>query len=883
MTETLVVRNLTPLQEVRFVAPPTATPIALHIAFLPVFAAAEDGKLRADATAVIAADDGGRWAALDGWLRAPGEARVQCRRSGLTVALDARPDAAVGLLSPAAVPTEAAFVYVAADAAAKSLPLRATLDLAHRSLWLSLTFADNDAGHVLYDEVAAAMSNPAAKAAIELAYSCQYRVHVVRRRLPNIFTVDESVLRNAEVMRAQPEVIENPANKRFVKPALETFRMPVREVWHDPGQILIGHLPVVDPPPPPPPPPEIVETTFARTLRIDIFHVRDDATVYPDLPRLQHLGWGQVPGREGKTPLYFRDSSKVDAFFYLPSRFKLGFYTDGAATLPPMRAELYAGDGGEERVKVTLVALPDIADDERDAMRSYLRDVVLQRLAPFVGLTPAGGLRATFASDFAAGGSGVSQALPAGIRFGVADVLPDKRLVLSFDMPAMDYAIFCELLRRGLSGQVLLEDEGVHAGIPVVLSLDDVTTNALGLSHQGMEAGGTPALKVDNLLDLPLVLAALRVSLLDEGRLAGMVFDVEEQTLLTAQRFEAKTGTSAPLAPKRLSSWDETVITPPSLRVDGGSVDDWLDRVHRDPSLQPQTFHVQVQPVIPAAGAARVQLVELHLYRDDEAAPRLEPTLLPSAATFDLQVRMTLAELAGSAGAPPTFSLEFDTLYTDGGKSLPQRIAVDPTTRTLPILVLVESPGATYRVQHDGADEVLSREAAKTLIDQLKQTSGKHWQVFAIQPPAGTTGTGGTGTTGTTGTSGTSGTGGTGTTDAGGTGTTGTTGTSGSGGTGGTTPPPPGPQVSIVTDLLAGPFDSGKLLKVFVALQPLTAGAQSSTLQFDPANRAAATWQPTSGTIPPFAYKITYIFKDGGPKKVEGTEADLLLVLDPPA
>jgi hypothetical protein len=286
--------------------------------------------------------------------------------------------------------------------------------------------------------------------------------------------------------------------------------------------------------------------------------------------------------------------------------------------------------------------------------------------------------------------------------------------------------------------------------------------------------------------------------------------------------------------------------------------------VHRDPSLQPQTFHVQVQPVIPAAGAARVQLVELHLYRDGEAAPRLEPTLLPTAGTFDLQVRMTLAELAGQGGAPPTFSLEYDTLYTDGTKSLPQRIAVDPTTSTLPILVLLESPGATYRVQHDGTDEVLAREAAKTLIDQLK-AQGKHWQVFAIQPPAGDPGT--TGTTGTTGT--------------GGTGTTGTTGTSGTGGT--TPPPPPGPQVSIVTDLLAGPFDSGKLLKVFVALQPLTAGAQSSTLQFDPANRAAATWQPTNGTIPPFAYKITYVFKDGDPKKVEGTEADLLLVLDPPA
>jgi len=228
---------------------------------------------------------------------------------------------------------------------------------------------------------------------------------------------------------------------------------------------------------------------------------------------------------------------------------------------------------------------------------------------------------------------------------------------------------------------------------------------------------------------------------------------------------------------------------------------------------------------------------------------------------------MEIAGLAGSAGAPPAFSLEFDTLHTDGTKSLPQRIAVDPTTRTLPIVVLVETPGATYRVEHDGADDTLARDAAKTLIDQL-EAQGKHWQVFAIQPAD--TGTGGTGTTGT---------GGTGTTGTGGTGTSGT-GTSGTGGTGTTQP---SAQVSIVTDLLAGPFDSGKLLKVFVVLQSLDPGAPSSTLQLDPANRASTTWKPAAGNIPPFAYRITYLMKEGDPKKVEGTEADLLLVLDVPA
>ncbi len=851
-------RVAAPMREVQF-AGRQRPMLGRFILFLPLLPAAEDQRLRQDAAAVLRGEEGTqRWAALAGWLGAEPELRVQCRRSGLTAALDVRSAADVQLL-PLGGGVVAELVYRGGDGGEKRQAVQAVADTGGRTFKLNLPFPDTPAGRSLYAEVVAAMSTPDGMA-LALSYTHRYRVPAPPPR--PVLTADHArVLRDITAVRAQPAAIRadhavimprRRADSEFVRPGIPRPEIPPR------------HTPPPSPPPPPPPAesPQPVETSFAHALRFALFRRLDDTSAFPDLPRQQQNGWGQVPGREGRKPLHFRDSPRADAFFYLPTAFKLGFYSDGQAGRPPMRAEHYVAEGGQHRVKVTLVALPHIEDAEREELRAYLRDVVLQRMVPFVRLTPAAGLAATFASDLGSGPAEDARTLPAGIRFTAADAIPDERVVLQFDMEAVHYALFCELLRAGLHGQVLLAAAGVSEGIDVHLRLDDVVTNAIGVTQQaepapegaaeGAPPPASPKLAVANLLDLPVELSSVRIGLVDTGEVAGMVFEAEEQELARAQRLEPKAAVTFPIAPRgSIQSWDDTVVALGPVRVDGGSPEDWLDRVHRDPSLQPQAFQVRVQPVLPAQGAERVQFLRLRLYRDGEAAPREERQLLPAAGALELPVRMTLAELAGSAGQAATFSLEYDCLYADGGASLPQRVAIDPEVRDLPLLALLEAPGATYRVEHDGGKPELDRAAAAELIERLRG-EGKRWRVYALtqrpaeppvepdpvhtpdpQPPDPT--------------------------------------------------PTTGPAVSILTDLLAPAFDGGQLQRAFVVLQPVGAGAASSTLVFDSQNRAQQTWRPTAGTIPPFAYKITYLYAGGTFRQSEGTEAGLVLVLDPPA
>src|SRR4029453_1749846 len=107
---------------------------------------------------------------------------------------------------------------------------------------------------------------------------------------------------------------------------------------------------------------------------------------FPDLPRAGQSGWGQVPGREGKAGLHYRDSPEADSFFYLPTAFKLGYGADESSTRPPMRAEIYLDDAGQHRVRATLVALPFIDEPDREALRLHVRSAVLQDTIPFLPL-----------------------------------------------------------------------------------------------------------------------------------------------------------------------------------------------------------------------------------------------------------------------------------------------------------------------------------------------------------------------------------------------------------------------------------------------------------------------------------------------------------------
>ena len=842
-----------PMREVQFAR---RKPVFLPrvVAPLPLFSGAEDRQLKADASAVVATDDGQRWAALPGWLRVPSDdpdaLKVQCRRSILTVEIDARSEAAIQLLPLTTSPPKAELVYHGPDGLERRRPLQVVLDSRARALKLNLPFPDTSEGRTLYGEVVDAMSRPPRGVSVEVTGGHRYNIPKVQRPrfdvavlhdTPGLAVAERPIVRDHRVAADRPVVRDH--RVAVERPIVRNHRVVVNPDLTSQPVVVVP--PRVSEPTEPPPP---VEVTLEHLLRFPVFRRLDDASAYPDLPRQQQNGWGQVPGREGKKALLFRDSPRPDAFFYLPTAFKLGFYGDAQAGLPPMRADQYLDEAGGYRVKVTLVALPFIGEAEREELRTYLRDVELDRMIPYVRLAPAGGLQASFQSELGAGPASDARILPASIRFTAAEVVPDERLILQFDMAATDYALFCELLRQGLRGQVQLAAEGVRHGVDVRLELDDVVTNALSVGQEGVEEeGALPKVLVGNLLDLPVELSSVRVGLVDTGQVAGMVFEAEEQELARGQRLDPRGTVSLPVTPRGIESWDETVVLLGPARVDGGTPEEWLDRVHRDPSLQPEAFHVKLQAIIPATGADRLQLLRLRLFRDGEAAPREERELLPGSGPLGLPVRMTLAELAGEGGTG--FSLEYDSLFTDGGASLPQRVALDPGTRDLPLLALIETPGATYRVEHGGTPEELDRASAAALVSRLRQ-EGKRWRVYSIQPKPGEP-VGGVGEQPVT----------------------------------PTPEPEPQPSISqatVLADLLAGALETGQLQRAFVVLR---APGQSitSTLVFDLEHRETQTWRPTAGTIPPFEYKITYLYAGGKFKQVEGNEEGLMLVLDPPA
>ena len=167
------------------------------------------------------------------------------------------------------------------------------------------------------------------------------------------------------------------------------------------------------------------------------------------------------------------------------------------------------------------------------------------------------------------------------------------------------------------------------------------------------------------------------------------------------------------------------------------------------------------------------------------------------------------------------------------------------------MLALVETPTSIYTVESDGTDGTAvveaDRPAAAALVERLRG-QGKHWKIYARQPqPAGTEQP--------------------------------TTPTP-------TTTPEPtpaaGPEVMIVTDLLGERFRTGKLRQAFVTLQAITPGAPSTTLAFDAQTATGQRWRSPDAAIPPFKYKVVYLYEGDVARQSEGTEQNLVLLLDPP-
>ena len=517
----------------------------------------------------------------------------------------------------------------------------------------------------------------------------------------------------------------------------------------------------------PPPPPQSGDTIEQHAVKgqvtLPLAHTRDDVAVFPDLPRQSQNGWGQVPGKIGEPPpkpaLFFRDSGRPDTFYYLPTSFKLGYYfeqgTDGAGALAPLRVELYPDVGGSERIKATVVALPCIGAAERQALRSYLEADLLQHLQPFINLEPRSGITAEFVQDFTSGSKDDPGSLPVQIAFKALEVVPDDRLKLSFDMPADQYPIFCQLMKFGIFGRVMLSEKTgtgetvFSTQVSVRLQLEDMTTNMLQIEQAPPPPPANPddppgqaTLSLTNLLNYPVQVPSLTLNLLDKGDQSGMILAAENLQLLpsgTKLLAQSDAGSTAkfPFQAQRLVGWDTTVVELGQLKVWGGTADEWLARVNRDNSLQQHEFKVQLQILPPPSNRDRVQVLRLRLFKDGDAAVRSRQDLALNADSPVQRVTMSLEELMGKGGKAPTFSIEYETLAIDGTLSPSQRVAVSSEVTSLALRAMVPTANTIFTVESEGDSGTVRKDVTAAevalLIAQLRN-DGKHWEIFTKEP-----------------------------------------------------------------------------------------------------------------------------------------------------
>lgn len=689
---------------------------------LPVFTPAAAAAL--EQTQAAASEDGRKWIGLRGWLDGPGM-KLLCRRAEFRITIPAKASVDAQLLPPAQEPA-ATLSWMTRNGDKRSVPMAVMLDLSRRVLTLALgTTADQ------YDEIVYALNTTQVLDDCVAALDCR---HAYTVRIPPPPTpTNTGIIWRPEHLKPVVDTGASLGTKRvaFAAPAggmtsvvgfNPTLLTNSRTIRAEVAYKL------------PPAEPTLNGAVLDQSQSFQLSARKEDLTVFPDLPRQVASGWGEVPGRELKTPLHFRDSGDSDKFFYLPSSFKLGFGRDGDAARPPMRAEIYLDDQGRHRVKVTLVALPFMDDQDREALRAYLRSSVLQNTVEFVGLTLAGGLESQFLPDFST--SDGSAGLPANIAFTAIEVAPDKWLRMAFDMEAGSYPVFCELIRKGMRGRVTFKAPGIQHGVPVILELASIVTDAVRASVDT----STLAVSLDNLVAYPITLSSVRAALLDIGPSTGMIFASEELELSTAttRRIEPKTPWAGTIVPKKVQGFDEIVMSMGPVVVDGGEPQDWLDRVNRDPSLTPQPLRVKLSLSVLAFALPRVELVQVRLMREGQAAPRQEHRLLPGAAPLELSVDLTLAELA--AGSSSGLYLEYETLQKDGRLSPVQRQAIRATQREMVAIALVDGADLTYTLDAQtpaGAmrEDVDQAQLAERIRGLALQRAAR-WQVYARQTPA---------------------------------------------------------------------------------------------------------------------------------------------------
>jgi hypothetical protein len=183
-------------------------------------------------------------------------------------------------------------------------------------------------------------------------------------------------------------------------------------------------------------------------------------------------------------------------------------------------------------------------------------------------------------------------------------------------------------------------------------------------------------------------------------------------------------------------TWDRIAVAVGTAEVDGGSPADWLDRIHRDSSLQPMDFAIEVSASIPASARERIEGVQVQLLRPGSNEVRAERMLRPGDPAWNLRVSLGLADLAASAGGElPRFVLEAFTVYHDLGPGLPQRTLVDLNANSAVVRALAETAASRYTVVRGTEREAgRTRAQVEEALPRLR-AAGQVWQLFVEAAP----------------------------------------------------------------------------------------------------------------------------------------------------
>ncbi len=892
-------------------------------------------KLHSDPKQVVKSEDGRQWCTLERWLNPdlPPTGEIVCLKTGLTLRLNAEslPNGVSLLPFEGAL---AATLETNVDGNGRSLELQAQLDQREKFLKLTLPFSQDVAGRQLYEHVQLALTR-APGVTVKLTYAHTFEAEQKKKKnvqfnpalLMTPATLSRGVFSAVDrSLRARPGTPAQPKPKPKPKPKPTTKLNPAfatglsQRLLVNRGALLkaIQRKPPARPPTrqPAPRPQQPQQKQYAAARIAGTFSsepiqrsIRDEKVFWDAVRPDQDHGWGQLT--HGGSTLRFRPSDREDTFYYLPSEFKLGYYVDheGNTVTAPVQITQTRTEEGDQRFRVTLVAIPHTDHEHLRALREHIVGNVMSGLLPFVRLEPFGGLQAEMVGDFLAPQGGEAIALPSGIISRLVDVDLDDRLVVEFEMAAERYAIFSELLLKGLhasvrvtsaGGDEALPDSFFSERIPVRLNLDEIRIRPAELkgtlasdAHPGVflrstaadatfeESGESTAeaivvetgeearigIAMENTLAFPVRISSVTAHLLHLGELPGNIWGAESRELLPGDIVLGALGDE--LQPRHaqwevgqgsLPAWEETVIEIGDLRVEGLSAQDWLHRVHQDPSLNDAEFRLRLASIGDREG---VELFRLRIFAEGSSTVRQEREIRPTDDPVDWVLTMTLAELSSAEQRPTHFVLEYESIYANQESSLPQRMPVLLSGEEMFLRPLEAASQALYTViarRADAGEEEradLSETEAGAWIAELRG-EGAQWSVTSspvaepaepaapatpedpvvspeptVDPPV--------------------------------------------------TPEPaqPGVEVTLISDLILPEFESQALQRVFLTLQiEGDPDAPKETLTLTPENPSPGSWVTPPGTTPPFRFKVVYQFADGV-RRSEGVERSSTLLLDP--